>query len=211
MAAVENLCRRGIVLQAGQIQFIGIQTEAVNQYLTSFSESQGGLRERTDRIGSGEVKIVAIEVRDTRGNLLDVVTSGKDVDFYLYFENRSGYNHNKIVAGLTVKTQWDVPVFLQHNRLTRYEFGELPTSGAMVCRVRQLPLPASTYRLGFSLLTNNGRGEYLDRIDDAIELTVVDGDFYGSGEVPPISHGVCLVQAQWRLEAILHTKHIENA
>jgi lipopolysaccharide transport system ATP-binding protein len=30
-------------------------------------------------------------------------------------------------------------------------------------------------------------------------LIVIEGDFYGSGEVPPITHGCCLVDAQWRL------------
>jgi lipopolysaccharide transport system ATP-binding protein len=44
-------------------------------------------------------------------------------------------------------------------------------------------------------------GEYLDAMDDAYELSVTDGDFFGSGEVPPASHGCCLVDARWRLEA----------
>ena len=200
MAAVENLCLRGLVLHAGQTQFMGTQTDAVTQYLTSFSERQSSLRDRTDREGSGEIRVVAIEARDMDGNVLDVVTSGKDVDFYMYYENFQDYRDKMLVASLSVRTQSGVPVFLQHNRLTREEFGELPGSGAFVCRIRQLPLPASTYRLGFSLLTDNGRGRYLDRIDDAKDLTVIDGDFFGSGEVPPASHGVCLVQGRWRLE-----------
>jgi len=35
---------------------------------------------------------------------------------------------------------------------------------------------------------------------DAAEFTVVDGDFYGTGEVPPATHGCCLVEAHWQLE-----------
>jgi lipopolysaccharide transport system ATP-binding protein len=38
-----------------------------------------------------------------------------------------------------------------------------------------------------------------DRIDDASELNVIEGDFYGTGEVPPMTHGCCLVDAEWRL------------
>jgi len=30
-------------------------------------------------------------------------------------------------------------------------------------------------------------------------MTVIEGDFFGSGEVPPISHGVCLAEGRWRL------------
>jgi len=200
MAAVESLCSRGIVLQHGQAQFVGSQTEAVARYLSSSSDRTSSLGDREDRIGSGDVRIVAVEARDTHGNTLDVVTSGQDIDLYLFFENRSGQKYKRINVGVAVRTQLEVPVFLQHNRLTQDDFGELPSQGAFVCRLYRLPLPAATYRLGFSILTGNGTGEYLDRIGDAMELTVVDGDFFGSGEVPPVGHGVCLVDAQWRLD-----------
>jgi lipopolysaccharide transport system ATP-binding protein len=43
-------------------------------------------------------------------------------------------------------------------------------------------------------------GMYLDGMSNASQLSVIDGNFYGSGEVPPVSHGVCLVDAQWRIE-----------
>jgi lipopolysaccharide transport system ATP-binding protein len=210
MAMVENLCQRGVILQGGKVQFIGTQTDAVARYLTGLSENDSSLRDRIDRVGSGKVRVVAIEARDVHGNVIDITTSGQDIDIYVFFENLSGYNRKGIVASLIVTTQLDVPVFLQHNRLTRDEFGVLPPSGAMVCRIRQLPLPASTYRLGIGLYGDNGRGECLDRVDNAIELPVVEGDFYGSGEVPPISHGVCLVQAKWRLEPTPHENHGGN-
>lgn len=95
-----------------------------------------------------------------------------------------------------VRTYLDVPVFLQHNRLTGDVWESLPRKGAFVCRIRRLPLPPASYRLGFGVMRGD---EYLDRIDDASELIVIEGDFYGSGEVPPITHGSCLVDAEWRL------------
>ena len=85
---------------------------------------------------------------------------------------------------------------MQHNRLTGDNWEHLPPHGAFVCRIRKLPLPPADYRLGFSIMRD---GEYLDRIDDAGELLVIEGDFYGSGEVPPVTHGSCLVDAKWRI------------
>ena len=41
---------------------------------------------------------------------------------------------------------------------------------------------------------------YYDTISDAMELTVIEGDFYGSGEIPPPTHGVALAEGSWRLE-----------
>ncbi len=198
MAAVEKLCQCGIVLHRGNVKCIGSQTEAITQYLTSFSDSLVSLRDRTDRQGSGKVKVVAIEIRDEEGNILEVVQSGQTIDIYLYFETQPQAKLSRIITSLAVRTQLEVPVFLQHNRLNQDEFGVLPQKGAFICRINRLPLPPSTYQVAYSLIKD---GRYLDGINNAIQLSVIDGDFYGSGEVPPVSHGVCLVEAQWRLEA----------
>jgi lipopolysaccharide transport system ATP-binding protein len=200
MAAIANLCQRGIVLYQGRIGHIGAQTEVVAQYLKSLVDNTISLRERSDRQGSGEVRIVGIVVRDIQGNALDVVISGQNVDIYFYYETTQLASNRGIVAGLNIKTQLGIPVFLQHNRLTGNVFDNLPPKGAFVCRIARLPLPPSVYLLGYSVMPNDGRsGEYFDLIEDAAELTVVAGDFFGSGEVPPISHGVCLVDGEWRL------------
>jgi lipopolysaccharide transport system ATP-binding protein len=107
------------------------------------------------------------------------------------------FSLERLITSLSVKTQLETPVFLQHNRLTGDEFGKLPDSGVLVCRINHLPLPSSCYQISYSLIQD---GNYLDGISNASELSVIDGDFYGSGEVPPISHGVCLVDASWHLE-----------
>jgi homopolymeric O-antigen transport system ATP-binding protein len=62
----------------------------------------------------------------------------------------------------------------------------------------KLPLPASVYRLGYTLIRH---GQYLDGLSNAQEMVVDSGDFFGTGEIPPISHGVCLTEAEWRLES----------
>jgi lipopolysaccharide transport system ATP-binding protein len=67
-----------------------------------------------------------------------------------------------------------------------------------VCRIYNTPLTPSTYRIIYSIM--NG-GDYLDRISDAAEFHVIAGDFFSSGEVPPSSHGFCLLRGRWSLEA----------
>jgi lipopolysaccharide transport system ATP-binding protein len=209
MAAVENLCQRGIVLDQGQTKFIGSQTEAIAQYLSDSTVKKISLRDRVDRQGSGEVRVVGIEFRDVEGNVVDTVICGQDVDIYLYFKSTPSFRNTRVIASIMTKTQLGVPVFLHHNRLTRDEFSSLPEQGIFVCRLKKLPLPPSAYQIGYSIMAD---GKYLDGISDATQLLVVEGDFFGSGEVPPISHGVCLVEGQWRLESDLssHTIGVEK-
>ncbi len=197
LAAVENLCSRGIVLQNGGLIFDGSQTAAISHYLVNTGENfTADLENHPDRKGSGEVRVTAVEFKTTGGKPLDNLCCGQDVDVYFHFQTSANFTPGEVVMGFMVRTFLDAPVFLQHNKLTGDDFKTLPQTGAFVCRIRKLPLPPSTYRLGLSVMRG---GDCFDRIDDAAELNVAAGDFYGSGEVPPISHGCALVDAEWRV------------
>jgi lipopolysaccharide transport system ATP-binding protein len=50
------------------------------------------------------------------------------------------------------------------------------------------------YNLTYSLLAD---GTFLDGITNVFQLQVIDGNYYGSGEVPPSSHALCLLDANW--------------
>lgn len=195
MAAVRNLCLYGIVLDLGRTKFIGNSSEAITQYMAGPAE-RIPLHERLDRTGTGELKILEIEYRDLQGNPLQEVASGQDFDVYLHYEALPGYNNRWLTVGIQVTTSFDAPVFLHHNRLTQDAFGLLPQKGAFVCRIQRLPLPPSQYRIRYSVMFGY---EYVDRIDDAGAMTVISGNFYDSPELPPATHGTCLVDANWRL------------
>jgi lipopolysaccharide transport system ATP-binding protein len=199
MAAVDKLCKRGIVLDQGHVEFIGTTTGAISNYLSSVEAKPALVSTRSDRRGTGELRVVNIVFRDVFGHQLDAVRSGQDIDIYLHYETINMNRKGNVVASIMVRTQLDVPVFLQHNRLTSNHWESIPDRAAFVCRLHRLPLPPAVYRLGFSVLHYN---EYLDAISDAVEMTVREGDFFGSGEVPPISHGCCLVNAKWRIVAV---------
>ena len=198
MAAVENLCSRGIVLEAGRIAFEGSQSDAIREYLSSIPESSGDLGKRGDHAGTGRIRIVAVKVLDTGGYQADILRSGMDVDFCMDYECDAGVSERNVIASLRINNQFGAPVFLQHNRLTADDLGVLTRSGTIVCRLRRLPLPASRYSVTYSLYGSGGFGEQFDGLENACTFSVVDGTFYQSGEVPPLSQGVALVDASWR-------------
>lgn len=197
MAAVEKLCDRGLVLSGGEVQFVGTQSEAIREYLRGGPQLGVSLAERTDRRGTGQARITSIDFTDLGGGSVDVVTSGTGVRIGLNYSLAPGYQPANLVASLQVRTKFDMPVFLQHNRLTGDRFAALPSAGRLVCEIQELPLPPSSYRIDCSLIDD---GVFLDEVTDAAHLTVVDGDFFGSGEVPPDTHGCSLVHASWSLE-----------
>jgi lipopolysaccharide transport system ATP-binding protein len=199
MAAVQNLCTRGILLVNGIVQMIGTQFEAVSTYFSSLSGNRINLSMRKDRAGNGGVRVNAIEFVDLNGRILDSTASGQNLGIRMYFTRTSDSLFPRIIANLIFKSQLDTPIFLHHNRLTQEWFGPLPEKGYFELTIKRLPLPPALYRIGFALINN---GAYIDGIDDAVELSVTDGDYFGSGEVPPISHGVCLVDGSWRMNLV---------
>lgn len=198
LAAIENLCRRVMLLDYGQLVFDGPTAAGVDRYLAR-NNSDSGIVAETNRAGSQEIVVTSVELRDAQGRPLDMALSGQSIEIWLNYEAKS-LRSNRVVAAIGVTTQFGMPVFLQHNRLTADEWGQIPDRGAFVCRIPRLPLTPATYNVTYSLMRDD---EYLDVRENAYVLQVAEGDFFGSGEVPPASHGCCLVDADWRVEPVV--------
>ncbi len=202
-AAVENLCRRGVVLESGQVKFDGTQTEAISYYVSTFTQHVVCLRDRTDRRGNGEIRVQAIEFRDMQGRVVSSGQAGQDLDVFLYFENAAPHiPRPSLYALIHVKSDLDVPIFTQSNIFTGDSFTpDLPERGALVCRLRGLPLPSGSFRLDYQVSSAPKGGVVLDRLESATQLHVEGGDFFGTGMLPSIQQGIALVGGRWRLEA----------
>jgi lipopolysaccharide transport system ATP-binding protein len=196
MAAVQNLCSKGMMLKNGSKIFYGSQTEAISGYLSSINDCDH-LENRSDRKGSGLIRITRITLQDQFGHEIDTLMSGQGVDILLHFKIRPGITTRRAIASIQLRTSLDIPVFLQHNRMTADDFGLIANDGSFCCHITKLPLPQATYHLDYAIFED---GEYLDALTNASEITVVDGKYFNSAEVPPASHGICLVDAKWTLK-----------
>ena len=200
-ATVEALCNRGIVLQRGRVAFDGTQIDALQHYAEMNAVHGVSVRDRTDRTGNGLIRVVGFDVRNAAGNVVQSVNSGEDIAICLQFENPTEAVFPHLSVRINVRTHLGIPVFTQSNPLVGKEFGKLPAKGVFVCRIPKLPLPAATYKITFQIATNSRHGEMLDAIEDAVELPVESGDFFGSGKVPAVVSGTALVPAQWEMES----------
>lgn len=202
-AAIESLCTRGVVLDRGRVVFDGTQSAAIDAYAESRTVATNDLRDRTDRTGSGDVRVTRLEVRNAAGQPLAIARAGAPIEVALHFERRSARNFSGFAVQITATTNLGAAVFTQANWLNSTAFDELPEHGVFVCRIPRLPLPAGHFHLGFRLAA--GERERLgvfDEMDLAGELHVEAGDFFGTGKLPPLKAGVCLVDGDWRLESV---------
>lgn len=198
MPTVQKLCSKGIVLREGGVHYAGNQLDAVSSYLSLQDLKDNSLATRIDRQGTGEVRIQSINFLNGNALNVDSAMSGEELRIRLHFEKKGIRSHSRLIASITVKTQLEVPVFMIHSRLTGDYFGTLPEQGFFELRIPRLPLPSGVFCISYSLMED---GVYIDAIQNAGTLIVSGGDFFGAGEIPPISHGVCLVEGRWALHS----------
>jgi lipopolysaccharide transport system ATP-binding protein len=201
-AAIESLCSRGVVLERGRLVFDGSQSDALDFYTASRSVPTTALSHRTDRAGSGEVRIEALEMRNGEGEPVSVTRSGEDLEIALHFQRYSTRTFPRLAVQISVSTHLGAPVFTQANWHTGAMFGDLPMRGIFICRIPRLPLPPGHFHVGFRVSAEmRGRRDSLDEMEIAGDLPIEAGDFFGTGRLPKAQDGVCLVNGTWRLES----------
>jgi lipopolysaccharide transport system ATP-binding protein len=206
MAAVENLCRRGIVLDRGKIAFEGTSKEAVLAYLGRVSGSH-------DSTGHVVDLSMASDRRFARMPLL------KRLEFYTD-ENRPLTSDLQIGARLQVKVHFELPELTadfnvgigfdnsygQRVFTAQSQFQpDRPVQARLgpqiyTCDVPSLTLTPGEYSLRVWVEIN---GSEADLINDAVRLRVIESDYYGTGKVP--WNGALVLKHRWRNESAKST------
>jgi lipopolysaccharide transport system ATP-binding protein len=87
-------------------------------------------------------------------------------------------------------------LFLCNNELTNEITRDWPISGEVSCKISQLPLTSGNYKINVFAAVN---GEIADWVIDAATFEVQNADFFGTGRMPPTSHGRFLISHSWSL------------
>jgi lipopolysaccharide transport system ATP-binding protein len=198
MGAVQALCTKSILMANGRVTFAGSQTEGVTRYLEKTRENYIDLPDVGHRMGTGEIRISKIYFRNEIGQIIDNTMSGQTFDICLDYQIKPNAVLTNIVVSISVGNQLDQPVFLFHNRLTGDDLGIIEKDGTFICTIKKNPLIPSLYSLSFAVMCENGKGGYIDHLANAQNFSVIEGDFYKSGETTPSSHGLVMIEGHWR-------------
>ena len=184
MAAVESLCRGAILLDDGQV----IASGSAHEIVTTYAEhatllGSSDIEARTDRRGNGRVRITGIApaVRTGSDSSIRIRYRGEDpvrnVDFALALFTTRGEG----VAHLSTSA-------------TGGPFKHLPKRGEVTCRLPRASVAPGLYRVNAFCTIG---GQVADWVTDAAVIEVAEGDFYGSGRLPPSGYGSVLVEHSW--------------
>ena len=211
MAAVENLCSRGVVLHCGELEFDGTSKDAIQYYLNSLSTRSGtghiveldGVGERTSRQGPWLKRMDFLTGDDEPLN--EGLPIGSRLKMRVHFELPKATSNFNI--GIGFSNSYGQRIFTAHTAFEpeRWEderFGVQTLS----CDIPSFTLTPGEYAVKVWLEVNSSEA---DSIEDAVKLRVLDSDFYGTGRVP--WNGTFVLKHHWVLEPAASASDLAHA
>ncbi|HEX9784473.1 MAG TPA: ABC transporter ATP-binding protein [Opitutaceae bacterium] len=183
MPLIANLCTTATMLRGGRVAATGEVRSVIDRYLADVAGlGSKPLAERTDRSGNGEIMVTDLEVLDRSGKPAANVISGETVTIRLHYVCRD-HGRKECRAGVMVRESEQLCCVLS-TWMARPEPIYVSGSGHIDFTVRDLPLAGGVYTLDPFLESN----ELYDNVSNGGEMSVVDGDFFGSGRIKPSPH-----------------------
>lgn len=181
-AAVRKLCSRAIWLESGCLMRDGPTDVVVQRYTAhSWSAEEGRLRAAGDAQcwGSGEVRIVDVELLDKEGRERQIFELGEPLTIALHYETASRIE--KPVFGLAIHRGDGVHITGPNTRFGGIDIPYIEGSGRVLYQVASLPLLEGVYALSVAV-TNAADTEMYDYHDRLYPFRVrasVEEEQYG--------------------------------
>jgi lipopolysaccharide transport system ATP-binding protein len=199
MAAIASLCTRGVLLESGSLKLSGTPQTVIEAYLAASQASAGvSLSERKDRTGDGRMRFTGVSVLNDRQESVENVCSGQDISLALDYEIPGAETLENANVQIKFAGVFGERLFACLSRASHHDSLSLVPGARLHCNIPRLPLAPGTYT--YSIWCKAGENVE-DFVRDAGTLSVVEGDYYGTGKLPPKTLGDFLVAHTWSVQS----------
>jgi lipopolysaccharide transport system ATP-binding protein len=190
MGAVQNLCKKSIFLEQGQVKIISTTHQVIQHYLNALSTMNTlDIGNRKDRQGSQIFKIEKISFFNKDNIEISQLILGEDTIIQFAYSNKF-LKKEAIVFSIGVNTIENSFLFACRNDVANQTIEIMPKSGNFSCYIPKLPLRQGSY--SFNIITYH-KGDIVDWVQNAGIIIVENGDFYGTGKIAAENRaGVCI-------------------
>ncbi|WP_410001982.1 Wzt carbohydrate-binding domain-containing protein [Rubinisphaera sp. JC750] len=196
MASIRQLCPQCCWIHNGQLIDQGDTEETLANYIQSTLRLPTGANvpSTASRSGTGRLRIRRIRFENADGDTLTTVQNGTDVTIAMDCEAAADEHFTSVVASLALLDDHDNYIWLVRSSFTR-EYFSFTGSTTIRCHIHDLNVAQGTYR-GVTFLSERDN-EILDNVRNAFTLTVVSGDFFGTGDQGLPTRCKTLTRSTW--------------
>lgn len=201
MAAVSGLCQRTLLLSNGELSAMGPTGEIIERYLAEGAlRAQVSLEDRQDREGNGRLRFRSMETRVGGAMGTGQVATGQRVQFAVSYALPSGAHLQNVDVALHIRGSLGELMMVCQASISDAPFERLEQRGEFVCTIPRFPLPPGIYAVSLWASTGMLKEDILDKVENAMPLEVVEGDFYGTGRLPANKNRSVLVEYNWGVQ-----------
>jgi lipopolysaccharide transport system ATP-binding protein len=195
MPSVRQLCVTGMMLSHGAIVTRGAIDETISHYLNSLDQiSRQDLRFRKDRQGDGKLTVVDVTLHDDSGAQCEVAICGRPLRVRIHYESEFQGADKLVDAAFTLRN--DTGVLLTCFANIQAGAARLPVypKGYFECLWPKVNLRSGAF---MSTLFVALDGSVSDWLQNAFQLQIEEGNFFGSGSLVPRDHGDLVFEQSW--------------
>lgn len=197
MSAIQNLCKRCILLEGGEVKMIGETKKVVAKYINNMTElSKIPLKDREDRKGNRESKITNIRFLDAQSKeSAETILTGQNIIAEISYEsNEASLNIRNVSFSIVFTNKQGSFVTGLNSEMSSKQFKTTLNSGKVFCYIPKFPIMPGIYNIKLEL---NVGGVIIDQIENAHTVKVEYGDFYKTGIGNPYKRQGVFIENKW--------------
>ncbi|HEX5171545.1 MAG TPA: ABC transporter ATP-binding protein [Cyclobacteriaceae bacterium] len=176
MGVINNLCKGGIWLKQGQVNYTGEINKTIELYLAAFTAEPIDTISGSKK-GAKDVRIVNLKFKGKANQEVEDVIGGQPLTIELRYQSEFEYLTN-VVVGIVIMNSQGQFLTVLNNKMSNFSFDKIPGTGTISCHLDQLPLMYGRHTLNINFYVNNIPQVV---IEGAKHFYVEDGDYYASG------------------------------
>ena len=196
MAAVKQLCTRGIVLENGLLKFDGSVDEALDVYLTNDSscDSSVHFNATTKRSGSRKIAFLYLEISNQKGMKSPVYSIGDDLNVRFRIQNNSQEVQSEIA--IQIQSSENMPIYQIMARDSNFELNHSQQEEEYSISIKDVRLYPGIYTITL-IITNTTGHEIHDKIEEALSFQMINSGKYTIRDLPRVD-GLLFLNPEWK-------------
>ena len=197
MAAISQLCGRGMLLEQGKVTCAGPVNAVVAAYLETLTDRVIRSADTLVQSPDGSVKVLSVDILDGLGRPAAAALCGEEMTLRVCLDSRRRIND--LIVGVGFNGDLDARVAVVHSSTAGFSLPLPAGESTILCRVPRFPLVPGLYWLDLHLSDRGTDVLFAPRVQ---QFCVESGDFHNSGRLPDQAWaGYCLLEQTWTVEA----------
>ncbi|MEA2065141.1 MAG: ABC transporter ATP-binding protein [Patescibacteria group bacterium] len=200
MSAIQNLCKRSVLLRDGRVEMIGETEKVVDKYLNNQTNSlKTPLKDRKDRRGNGIIKFINFHIEDERGNVLDDqnIKSGSNITFVFDYKCDDVSKALNIDVGLSLHTHDFSTLSVLYSSYLGKIFQNISPIGEFRFKLKELMLIEGDYKIGARITVDGSESDWPQ--NGVGSFKVNQNDFYISKNKDFKNKAPLLLNGEWKI------------